>query len=422
MKSLLTVLLFFIFIVCPQAALASSLYLSPGSGNTTQGGTLSVQVRLNTAGEGVNAVSAFLSYPADKLEAAWLSYGNSAFPIAAEGSFGGGIIKISRGAFNGVAGDVGVATIGFRAISPGLAQVSFIGGSQSPRVSDSSDSLTGSSGGAYNVGSIDATAQIIPQTAAASQISDIKIAEVASDSATITWQTDTLADSAVDYGLEAGLYIFNETGNVLVKDHTIKLTGSQMIPGMVYHFQVKSKNEAGNLSLGEDRIFQLLGYKIVVVVVDEQGNPVPGIEVILYSNPQKGITDGQGKVVFNNVSPGKHLAVARLDGVEKSQEIEVKGASYIQDTKNPNVQPTEASTRQAQIIKNAETFHLKIANSVIRKNTGFLAKIDPLWLIAMVIILAAFLGLSLRYLLKREKLPKLFLKIVGILTKVRKYG
>ena len=73
---------FFIFLFLANTSFASTLYLSPGSANIPQGSIVSVQVRLNAGGESINGISAYLSYPADKLEVSSLSFGSS-FPIAA---------------------------------------------------------------------------------------------------------------------------------------------------------------------------------------------------------------------------------------------------------------------------------------------------------------------------------------------------
>ena len=128
----------FIIFILPKSASASTLNLSPASGSVGLGGTISVRVNLNTAGEAVNGVTAILTYPADKLEVAGISYSGT-FGIAAEGSYGGGAIRISRGNINTVSANVNLATITNRGKPPGSATVSFVGGSAVPRASDSSD-------------------------------------------------------------------------------------------------------------------------------------------------------------------------------------------------------------------------------------------------------------------------------------------
>ncbi|MBI2338398.1 carboxypeptidase regulatory-like domain-containing protein [Candidatus Daviesbacteria bacterium] len=326
----------FIFFILPKTSFASTFYLSPGGGSVYTGGVTSVQIRLSTGGDAVNGASAYLSYPADKLDVAWVS-GGSAFAIEAEKSFGGGIIKVSRGSINPVSGDVNVATIGFKGKSAGSAAVSFIGGSAAPRASDSSDSLNlgGSRGGVYNVVAGGAPAK--PAQASSTKaspgnniaqllISDIK-ATASVSSATIAWKTNGEADSVVEYGLEQDKYFLNASDAKLTLDHSLKLENAFLTPGLKLHFRIKSKDAEGHETSSEDQILQLLGYQVKVKVVDEAGNPLSGVEVWLYSEPVKAVTDANGEATFDNVSPGKHLAVVKSGDGDRSTEIEVSADS-----------------------------------------------------------------------------------------------
>lgn len=136
-----------------RSAFASNLYLFPQSANIPYGEVLTVNIGLNTYGESVNGVSAYLSYPTDKVEVAWISYGSS-FPIQAEESVDNGLIRISRGSIEGENGNVSIATIGLKGKSYGSASLSFVDGSYAPRASDSSDSLNlmQSAGGIFMLG------------------------------------------------------------------------------------------------------------------------------------------------------------------------------------------------------------------------------------------------------------------------------
>lgn len=331
---IVTTILAFVFFLIPKTAYASTLHLSPGGGNISIGGVTSVQVRLNAGGDSVNAVSAYLSYPADKLDVAWVSPG-SAFSIEAEKSFGGGIIKISRGSFGGVSGNVNVATIGFRGKAAGQAGVSFIGGSAAPRLSDSSDSLNlgGSSGGVFNVGAggggtapktpADKRVDTPQSTVAELIINDIKATADSSRSATISWQTNGEADSTVEYGLEKDNYFLTETSNKTALNHSIKLENPFLTAGLKIHFRIRSKDAEGHEAVSQDQILQLLGYQVRVKVVDELGNPVSGVEVWLYSDPVKTTTDANGEAVFENIAPGAHIAVVKSADGDKSVEIQV---------------------------------------------------------------------------------------------------
>lgn len=318
----------------PSITLASTLSLSPGGGNVYVGGTKSVSVVLNTGGEAVNAVSAVLSYPTDKLEVAWVSGGGS-FPIQAENTYGGGIIKISRGSFTGVNGGITVATIAFRGKAAGSATVSFIGGSQAPRLSDSSDSLNlgGSRGGVYTVGGSAPKQEANSETGSNSGnvavvISDLKTSLVSTNSATVSWKTNVEADTAVDYGLNTGQYFLTVSSDKLVIDHEVKLESPLFTPGLLIHFKASSKTEGGSAS-SNDTTIQLPGYNAKIKLTDSSGKPIVGASVILYSNPLQGVTDQNGEVSFQNITPGKHMVLVKIAGIEKSSEIEVKESTSL---------------------------------------------------------------------------------------------
>lgn len=332
-------ILIFIFLVSAKISFASTLNLSPSGGNISVGSTLNVSVRLNAGGDSVNGVSAVLSYPADKLDVAYINYG-SAFSIAAEGTYGGGSIRISRANFSGVSGNVLVATIGFKGKSPGVATVSFIGGSAAPRAADSSDSLSlgGSSGATFNVGGAAApaasakattakiqtpAASVAPADALGPKILNVKVAEISPNSTTITWDTDEKSDSYVEYGLEKDNYFLNASDKIFTTTHKVKLEGPLLTPGARFHFKVSSRDTSGNTSFSEDATFQTKGYSVKIKVTDLVGNPIKNTDVYLYSEPLKGKTDQNGEVSFENVNAGRHLIVVKGLGGDKTKEIEV---------------------------------------------------------------------------------------------------
>lgn len=330
----------FFFIATP--ALASTLSLSPGGGSISTGGTTYVQVRLNTGGESVNGVSAYLSYPADKVDVVSVSYGG-AFPIAAEGSYGGGGIRISRGSISGASGNLVIATVGFRGKAPGAsATVSFIGGSAAPRTSDSSDSLSGTSGGTYTIvqGTVPSSTSkkqsttpqptTGPADTQAPTITDVTITEISTQSAVITWKTSELSDSTVEYGLDQNIYFLDESDTQFVTDHSIKLSGPLLVPGSLLHARVVSKDKGGNISRGSNITIQLKGYTLAFTIIDSVGRKVRGADVLLYSYPRKGRTNDQGVMTFENVTPGKHLLVVKYQNTEKTYEITVNDTNVLQ--------------------------------------------------------------------------------------------
>jgi len=331
-KTIAFLIALFSFLVFIPFSFASTLTLSPSSANIPQGSTLSVSVRLNTAGESINGVSAYLSYPKDKLEVASISYGSSAFGIAAENSYGGGSIRISRGSISGAAGNVGVAVINFRGKAQGTAAVSFIGGSGAPKTSDSTDSLNlgGSTGGTFTIGP--PKPSIAPQDIA---ITNVLVSLISTNSAAITWTTDAESDSEVEYGLEEGKYILSSYDKTLVKEHKMVI-GENLTAGETFHFRVKSKDSV-NEGVGKNMTFQLKGYSLKVTVLDLNNKGVKDAEVTLCSTPIRKLTDEQGTALFTDVSPTRHLVVVKAQGIETSKEIIVKedNLSEVSLTLNP---------------------------------------------------------------------------------------
>jgi len=328
-KLLIFLISFFLFLFIAQPTKASTLYLSPATTNIPQGSTVSVSVGINTAGESVNGVSAYLSYPADKLEVAWISYG-SRFDLAAEGTYGGGSIRISRGSINGVVGNVTVATIGFKGKAQGAATVSFIGGSGAPRTSDSSDSLIlgGSTGGTFTIGE---PLKVTPTATDAVKpvISNI-VAGTSTNSATISWDTDKESDSTVEYGLAPNKYFLSIYDKTLTATHTAKLEGDALTAGATFHFMVKSKDEAGNERVSKDSTLQLIGHNISIKALDTKGNPLKDSEVLLYTTAQRARTNSNGEASFSNVTEGQHLVVVKTGLIEKTGEIDVTGTFTLQ--------------------------------------------------------------------------------------------
>lgn len=351
-KILISGFFLFLFIFIPSSAFASTLSLSPGSGKIGTGSITYVRVILSTGGESVNGVSAYLSYPADKLQVTGISYGG-AFPIAAEGSFGGGGIRISRASFSGASGGLTVATIGFRGKAEGSATVSFIGGSAAARTSDSSDSLSGTGGGTYTIVQGATTSQTgtpakpkatpAPADTIKPEITNVRIDSVTNKDAIITWNTNEKTDSNIEYGLEKDKYFLNVLDEKLNTIHSLKIESPMLVPGTKIHFRVVAKDAAGNITSGNDTEVQLPGFTVKVRVMDNSNKPLKDVEVALFPNTQKVLTGNTGEVVFTNVTPGKHLAVAKTKGVEKTKEIDVTDSQQEQsfdiliDAKTSNI-------------------------------------------------------------------------------------
>jgi len=87
-------------------------------------------------------------------------------------------------------------------------------------------------------------------------ISSVSVTQLTESSAVIAWTTDEPADSKVDYGTSESYSSSTPLSAVLVKSHTQMLTG--LSPKTLYHFRVKSKDAAGNLTESADFTFTTL--------------------------------------------------------------------------------------------------------------------------------------------------------------------
>lgn len=89
-------------------------------------------------------------------------------------------------------------------------------------------------------------------------ISNIKVSDITETGVTINWDTDENAASFVEYG-EDNTYGMVLGDNDLKTSHTIKITSLKS--NTVYHFRVKSLDEAGNESVSSDDYFEMLEQK-----------------------------------------------------------------------------------------------------------------------------------------------------------------
>jgi hypothetical protein len=270
-----------------------AITLSPATKTVTSGTSFDVQVYENSNGDGVNGVQANLSYNTSLLTFISSSGNTSAWPIEAQNSASGGVVFIGRGTCGGCAPLTGtqlVATITFKAANPGTATVNIAAGSGIVLASDNSAMPANNKGGAYTIASASGSGssgggsssgsgatkkssaapippqsytssagpQTAPQTTSADAtgpvISDIKVTNLTTKSATITWKTSEPATSEVDYGLSTK-FILN-AGNVeLSQNHSVALDPKQLAAHKTFHFVVKSSDASGNQSASDDMTF-----------------------------------------------------------------------------------------------------------------------------------------------------------------------
>lgn len=108
-----------------------NLYISPSSQRAPVGQEFTMAVWADTKGNPVTAVQANLEFDANRIEFLSVDSNSSAFSVEAQSTIDNGVVKIARGSFTPVNGNVFVANVKFRALSKTRSsQVSFAGGSQ----------------------------------------------------------------------------------------------------------------------------------------------------------------------------------------------------------------------------------------------------------------------------------------------------
>lgn len=89
--------------------------------------------------------------------------------------------------------------------------------------------------------------------AATPVITNITAATVTNNGATITWKTDVISDTQIEYGLTTSYGSSTTLNTTRVTDHTQSITGLQA--NQLYHYKVKSRDASGDLAVSGDRTF-----------------------------------------------------------------------------------------------------------------------------------------------------------------------
>ena len=126
-------------------------------------------------------------------------------------------------------------------------------------------------------------------------ISDIQVS-VANTSATITWVTNEVSDSVINYGRNT-IYGLNVKKSTQSKEHSLTLRG--LNPITEYHFQVKSADSSNNIASSNDMTF---------TTKKEADKTSPVI-----SNIQVTITDLLATVTWDTDEPGTSEINVGLD-------------------------------------------------------------------------------------------------------------
>ncbi len=145
----------------PARAASASLSVSPSSVPALVNTNFTVEVRVNSGTDTINAVQADLTFPKDKMQFVSIDSTGSAFDIeaASAGDNAAGTVTMARGVGNAqtVSGDKLVAKVTFKALAMGSAVISFRDTSQVIQVPGYANILTVKNNGTANINQPDPT-------------------------------------------------------------------------------------------------------------------------------------------------------------------------------------------------------------------------------------------------------------------------
>jgi Bacterial Ig domain/Dockerin type I domain len=87
-------------------------------------------------------------------------------------------------------------------------------------------------------------------------ISQVAASSITTTSAIITWTTNELTDSQIDYGTTVSYGLSTPLDTNLVTSHSQQLTG--LLLNKLYHYRVKSRDASSNIAMSTDYTFQTL--------------------------------------------------------------------------------------------------------------------------------------------------------------------
>ncbi|MCK4532272.1 right-handed parallel beta-helix repeat-containing protein [bacterium] len=129
-------------------------------------------------------------------------------------------------------------------------------------------------------------------------ISNVRVTDISSITAVITWQTDKAAISQIEYGRTITYGISTALETTLLIFHHQTLTG--LSPETSYHFRIKSMDEKGNWGISEDYTFTTTLTKDNLVII--------------YPNPWIGNKRQPAKIHFSNLPKEAILRIFTISG------------------------------------------------------------------------------------------------------------
>jgi hypothetical protein len=136
----------------------------------------------------------------------------------------------------------------------------------------------------------------VPPDAIPPVISNAQVTSIGSSSAAVIWTTDEGATGQVEYGPTVPYNRTTAVDGVYRTSHTRPLSGLE--PDTLYHYRVRSRDQAGNEAVSGDAAFRTASGPTPPVIPDE----TPGLrEAYVYPNPVTGGGDAVIKADLGDV-------------------------------------------------------------------------------------------------------------------------
>ena len=130
-------------------------------------------------------------------------------------------------------------------------------------------------------------------------ISNIQASDLTSSSATITWTTDEVSDSQVEYGKSTSYGNVTSIGSPLVTAHNVSLSG--LDAQTTYNYRVRSKDAAGNQAVSSNQTF---------ITAAPPDTTKPQVSI---TSPSNGSSVTRGYVVTINAQATDNIKVSKVE-------------------------------------------------------------------------------------------------------------
>jgi len=269
MKALFFFTVFFggaLGLISSAFAQTANLSIIPSSITVQPGQTFQITVMVDTGSIAANAVGAYFSYPENLLEGLSIDTTGSILDIITpEKNIGFGQVEFAGAktppAFSG---SHKIFSATFRAKS-GLGNGALEFTTDSAVLSDADSqnilSLPSSRGASIQIvqaqsspspspsaPEVPSLPQVDPEQSGL-EIFGVTGEQVNENEIRISWNTNIMADSRVDYGPLGGVYSFSVRGGDFTENHSVLVAGLEN--GQTYQFRVRSRSESGDIATRE---------------------------------------------------------------------------------------------------------------------------------------------------------------------------